>query len=163
MFRGGLGGADSFFVHESSDLRTVAHEYAHVFQQFGTDERAGASSIWLNEGDADYHSALSLYAAGVWTTQNVDDFFRVAQHDATDPDFANAKLPDAVYGGALERFAYHKGAVVLEALDETLRRDSNGQLAIGDALRALNAAHAAGTPGVADPVATSQVRDGVAG
>ena len=51
---GFLGGfADSFFVHEDADLRTVAHEYAHVWQLFGTEERAGDATVWLNEGDAE--------------------------------------------------------------------------------------------------------------
>jgi len=141
MFRGGLGGADSFFVHESADIRTAAHEYAHVFQLFGTTESPPDSSIWLNEGDADYHSALAMYAADIWTPHQVDAFFGEAARDAKDPDLRTAVLTDAAYGTSLERFAYHKGLIVLRALDETLRSRSGAQVTLSDVLRALNAKH----------------------
>lgn len=148
MFRGGLGGDNSFFVHESADLRTVAHEYAHVFQLFGTEEDQGSSSIWLNEGDADYHSALALFAADVWSPQQVDDFLAEAAKDKNDPDLRNARLPDAAYGTALERFAYHKGALVLRALDELYRTRTGGDVSLSDLLRVINKKH--GDPSAAD-------------
>lgn len=142
MFRGGLGGTDSFFVHERVDLRTVAHEYAHVYQLFATIETPPGSSLWLHEGDAEYHSALSLAAAGVWTPSEVDLFLDEAQRDRRDAALAAARLPDAGYGNDLERFAYRKGSVVLRALDETLRRDTDGEVGLPHVLQRLNARHA---------------------
>lgn len=144
MFRGGLGGANSFFVHESVDLRTVAHEYAHVFQQFGTVEQAGRAAIWLNEGDADLHGALSLLAAERWSPDDVRRAFREAEADERDLGLRDARLVDATYGTSLERFAYHKGLVVLRALDEEIARATSGAAGLSDLLRALNAAHEAG-------------------
>lgn len=160
MFRGGLGGADSFFVHESADIRTVAHEYAHVFQLFGTRENPPDSSIWVNEGDADYHSALAMYAADVWTVKQVNDFFEEAAVDATTASVKDAVLTNAAYGTPLERFAYHKGALVLRALDETLRSRSGAQVTLSDVLRAMNAKHGDSTrPEAAEPATNAEMRN----
>lgn len=139
MFRGGLGGVDSIFLHEQVDLRTLAHEYAHVHQLFTTVESPPDSSLWLHEGDADYQSALSLTAAGYWTPSDVDLFLQEARRTKDDPYFADARLPDAGYGGALERFAYRKGSVVLRALDDTLRAGTDGEAGVADVMRRLNA------------------------
>lgn len=147
MLRGGLGGMDSLYVHESADLATLAHEYAHVHQRFGPDETAGRSSVWLAEGDADWHGALAMHAAGFWTATRVDEAFREAERDRAEPAFAQARLPDATYGAqtsdghSLERYAYHKGAVVLRALDARLRQATQGGAGAGEVLRRLNDAH----------------------
>ncbi len=141
MFRGGLGATDSFFVHESADLRTLAHEYAHVFQQFSVEENPGRSAIWINEGDADYHSALSLLAAEVWSPAEVNTFLDGLSKSREDEGLATARLVDAGYGTSLERFAYHKGATVLRALDALMKRESNGAHGVADVMRRLNAIH----------------------
>jgi hypothetical protein len=158
MFHGGLGGTDSFFVYDQADIRTVAHEYAHVFQLFGSIEDAGKATVWLNEGDADYHSAMALYAADVWAPQNVNDFFTAATHDASDPSTAGGLLPEATYGTPLEAFAYHKGLLVLRALDERMRADSGGQLSLADLLQDLNRIHGDPTaPASAVPVTNREI------
>lgn len=146
MLRGGLGGVASLFVHEDADLRTLAHEYVHTHQRFGTEERAGASAIWLSEGDADLHGALSLLAADAWSPRLVEEFFAEAERDRFDPVVRDAPLWDATHGStwegrSLERFAYHKGLVVLRALDAEILAATSGRAGLPDLLRALNAAH----------------------
>lgn len=141
MFQGGLGGTNSLFVHEDVDIKTFAHELAHVFQLFSSREDAPPTTIWLTEGDADYHSALALFTTGLWTAQQVEDFFAEARKDKSDPALRDAILSEALYGGDLERFAYHKGLLVLDALDARLRESSGGAVGLSDLLRRLNLDH----------------------
>lgn len=143
MFRGGLGGTDSFYVHSESDLRTLAHEYAHAWQLFGTVLDPGAASVWIAEGDADYHGAISLFVTEYWSLDEVNEFLRGFSQEATKEPFRSTPLVDATYGGDKEDVAYHKGALVLHALDTLMRERTAGSGVVGiDAvLRALNEAH----------------------
>lgn len=162
MFRGGLGATDSLYVHETADLRTLAHEYAHVHQRFGTEERVGLSSMWLAEGDADWHGALSLHAADLWSPMQVQRSFDEAAADARVPSFRDERLADVSYGmmtpdgRSLERFAYHKGSIVLRALDEELAQRGG----VAEMLRRLNARHGDPTneAGV-EPVGNQEARE----
>ncbi|HEX2022534.1 MAG TPA: hypothetical protein VHH36_07460, partial [Candidatus Thermoplasmatota archaeon] len=139
MFHGGLGGVDSLFLHEDVDLKTLSHEYAHVFQRWASREEAPGSTIWVNEGDADYHGAFALYATGEWTAAQVNEFFREARADERDPKLARAVLADAAYGSDLEKFAYRKGALVLHEIDARVRAATDGARGLPEVLRALNA------------------------
>lgn len=147
MLRGGLAGWGSLYAHEAADLRTLAHEHAHVHQRFGPQEAMGRASVWLAEGDADWHGALSLHAAGFWSAARVNEALRDAERARDDPAFADARLADATYdttsaGRSMERYAYHKGATVLRALDATLREATDGAAGVPELLRRLNARHA---------------------
>lgn len=143
MFRGGLGGTDSFYVHEESDLRTFAHEYAHAWQLFGTVTDPGAASVWITEGDADYHGALSLFVADAWSLDQVNDFLGSYHDERAKEPFRSTPLAGATYGGDTEDVAYHKGALVLHALDGLMRARTagSGEVGIDEVLRLLNVAH----------------------
>ncbi|MHB8604077.1 MAG: M1 aminopeptidase family protein [Thermoplasmatota archaeon] len=141
MFTGGLGAPDSLYVNDESDIRTLAHEYAHVWQLFGSDTNAGRATIWINEGDAEVRSALGLFVTSYWSIDQVNGFFNGYTLDENNPQYTDGKLPDAVYGTPLENLAYHKGALVLLALDQLLADKSGGSVGLSDLLRALNAKH----------------------
>lgn len=141
MYNGGLGGVDSLFLHQDVDVRILAHEYAHVFQLFATEESPPSTTLWVNEGDADYHSAFALYATGEWTAGEVNRFFEDARDDETKSETQGRALVEATYGSTLEKFAYHKGAIVLHALDAAMREASAGRAGVSDLLRELNRLH----------------------
>ncbi len=140
MLRGGLGAADSFFVHEESDLRTFAHEYAHVWQLFATSEEPGDAAVWLHEGDAEYHGLLSLVVTEQWSLDRANALLAEWRAEASREPFRSARLVDVTYG-AIEDVGYHKGALVLHALDAALGAASYGAVGLPDLLRALNEAH----------------------
>jgi len=136
MYEGGLGGPASLYVHESTDLRTLAHEYAHVFQAFATVDDPGRSSLWINEGDADFHSILALFATERWNRAEVDDWMRKASQFREKSE-GKGRLVDAAYGPA-ENIAYLKGAVLLAVLDDLLREDTAGAVTLATVLTTLN-------------------------
>jgi len=141
MFTGGLGATDSLFVHENSTLETIAHEYAHVWQRFQTVGEAGRSSIWLNEGDADLHGALSRFVTEVEPGLTIDklnsDF--LAQYNKASKDTKlQAPLAAAAYGERYEQVAYKKGMFTLIQLDSEVRRITGGGAGLREFLRGLN-------------------------
>lgn len=137
MYEGGLGGPYSLYVRDSTDLRTLAHEYAHVFQTFATIDVPGASTLWVNEGDADYHSALSLFATDRWSLSQVNDLLRKGYDVRLKPEGTHA-LVSATYGAGEDSLAYTKGAVVLHALDLSMRKETDGKRGLADLLAKLN-------------------------
>lgn len=144
MFTGGLGSTDSLFVHHNSSSETIAHEYAHVWQRFQTVDNPagpGGSSIWLNEGDADLHGALSRV---VTETQPGFTFARLNAEfkDAYDEHVAEPEMQQplnaAAYGGTFEQVAYKKGLFTLVFLEQEMRRLTRDAAGLNDVLRELN-------------------------
>lgn len=146
MFTGGLGSTDSLFVHQNSSAETVAHEYAHVWQRFQTVDDPGQSSLWINEGDADLHGALSRFVTETQPGFGLAELNREFKEDydkhSQDADYVKT-LVQPTYGCAEEQpcneqVAYKKGLATLVFLDQELRRITEGTANLNDWLRALN-------------------------
>jgi hypothetical protein len=141
MFTGGLGATDSLFVHQNASRETTAHEYAHVWQSFQTIGQAGESSIWLNEGDADLHGALSRFVTETqpgYTLEALRDEFRDAYDKySRDPD-QRQPLAAAAYGEEFEQVAYKKGLFTLLFLDHEVRNLTGQRYGLRDVLAEMN-------------------------
>jgi hypothetical protein len=141
MFTGGLGSTDSLFVHQNSTLDTIAHEFAHVWQRFQTVDQQGRSSIWLNEGDADLHGALSRFVTEVqsgYTLDALNKEFKVSYDANRAKDSMQQPLDAASYGGTFEQLAYKKGLFTLIELDHTIKNLTGGAAGLNEVLRELN-------------------------
>lgn len=157
MFKGGLAGHDSLYVHHDVDLRTLAHEYAHVWQAFNGKAVPGEATIWVNEGDAEYHGTLSLFATGDWSLAKVNDFFEDAYKARTESG-AKAPLTTGVYGHD-DVIAYKKGVVTMAWLDDAVKQNSDGTKSLSDVLKALNALYGPDADGKTrvDPLENEEV------
>ncbi|MBI4394053.1 MAG: hypothetical protein HY556_09705 [Euryarchaeota archaeon] len=157
MFRGGLGSEDSLYVHDNVSLKTLAHEYAHVWQRFltidatprspeldwGRAEIVNGTSLWLNEGDADYHGPVSLFVTNFWTRKQLDDHFKDVEKKAMkDENGLYYPLTKAAYGTALEDVMYNKGAMTLNYLDSILKENTDGAVTLDAFLRVMNKKYA---------------------
>lgn len=138
MFKGGLAGHASLYIHRDVDLRTLAHEYAHVWQAFSGKPEPGAATIWVNEGDAEYHGTLSLFATGDWSLKQVNDFYAEAYKARTT---VKEPLDEGVYGGD-DAIAYKKGVVMMAWLDDAIKDNTDGAKSLSDLVKALNALYA---------------------
>lgn len=157
MFRGGLGSEDSLYVHDNVTLKTLAHEYAHVWQRFltvdttprspevswTTAETINGTSLWLNEGDADYHGPVSLFVTNFWTRKQLDDHFKEVERKAMkDENGLHYPLTKAAYGSGLEDVMYNKGSMTLNYLDSVLKENTDGAVTLDAFLRVLNKKYA---------------------
>ncbi|MCA1814584.1 MAG: hypothetical protein LC624_11675, partial [Halobacteriales archaeon] len=141
MFTGGLGSTDSLFVHKNASRATIAHEYAHVWQQFQTIDEAGRSSIWLNEGDADLHGALSRFVTETQPGFGLGELrkeFKEEYDQAVRDPVQLQPLTAANYGGPYEQVAYKKGLFTLLFLDHEVRNLTGQRYGLRDILAALN-------------------------
>ena len=135
MFTGGLGGHDSLYIHDDADLRTLSHEYAHVWQMFIGGGETGESTIWVNEGDAEYHGTLAMVATGEWSVAQANEFLEKAYEVRRD---AKQGLEEGVYGEHDDAIAYKKGVVFWSFLDDAIRENTDGRKDASDLLKALN-------------------------
>jgi predicted metalloprotease with PDZ domain len=131
MWRGGLSGEDSFFVHGHIPLRsadrtsTYLHELVHVWQPF----RSGPDAQWIAEGLAEYYALAAQHRAG----------------RLSDAGFARGLALFARYGrwgldltrtrdgGALNNSA----PLVMHWIDQEIRRATRGRRSLDDAVRLL--------------------------
>lgn len=145
MFTGGLGSTDSLFVHQNSSQETIAHEYAHVWQRFQTvddPQVAGGTALWVNEGDADLHGALSRFVTETqpgFTLARLNREFRESYDENSVKADMKQPLNVAAYGQPFEQVAYKKGLFTLLFLGQELERISNRTVGLNDVLRELNA------------------------
>ncbi len=158
MFDGGLADADTVYLSHKSELRILAHEYAHSWQRFAVKTTAGESVLWLNEGDADLHGTLSLVATGDWTMAEANTWLRRQYEDG-----AGSRVPvtDSAYGNEHERLAYQKGVFIGLALDELIGQATGGAKGYPDLLRALNEPFGARDGKKPEPLANVDVLEAV--
>jgi len=108
------------------------HEYVHTRQAY----EHTSETEWFSEASAEY------YAAGLALRRGRIDYGAFASHlfQGTDPAYANGVLlrPDTWTLGT----SYHKGALLLAALDYRIRRASGGAHSLDDVFRAMNDAPA---------------------
>ncbi|HVM45996.1 MAG TPA: hypothetical protein VM582_08690 [Candidatus Thermoplasmatota archaeon] len=100
-------------------------------QGYRVVEVAPASAAWFREGEERLQLQMSLLAAGLRTTEEVDETFLRARAVADE----DARLPQAAGGSTLAR---QKGLVVVRALDVALRDATGGAAALPDLLARLD-------------------------
>ncbi len=142
------GEQDLWVAAASADYRIPIHEYVHTRQSFGTTER----TRWLTEATATFYGwSYAVRAGGA----DVGGFER---------EMASAKFEDAVLAdrGAWKPAPvdYRKGARVVAALDDRIRRATGGERSFDDVFHRLNArdgplTHAAFRRVVSDVAGTS--------
>jgi hypothetical protein len=177
MHEGGLGGWNSLYVHESTDLEILAHEYAHVWQRYrpvqtvdnpqGDPALEGGSSLWIVEGDADYRGPLSLVATEFWSPSKADQHFEDVEERADREGRLTTPLDEATYGNTHEQVAYEKGALVLHAFQRRLSAATDGAADSASLVRKLNAEHSPVADGFSNlsnaqqQVNNSEIRDAI--
>ncbi|QSG16319.1 hypothetical protein [Halapricum desulfuricans] len=146
---GGAATTHEFWVHDAatfdfdSEFRsgmipsnTWLHEYTHTRQLFVTHStvRTGAQMAWFVEASATY------YAAELPTRQpstgpcEYTHYFRELSRTRIGP----VVLSNYSRWGPYEQGPYRKGAVVLSALDQRIRADTDGKRTLDDVIYQMN-------------------------
>lgn len=131
MWRGGLSGEESFYIHADRALRSpdrtspYLHELFHVAAPF----RPNADAHWVTEGLAEYYSIELPRRSGELSDA---DFRRALQlfmtHGVWHRDFTETSLPGLRNNSA---------PLVMHALDRRIRRVTHGARSLDDAVTAL--------------------------
>lgn len=154
MFDGGLADGDSLYIDTASDLRILAHEYAHTWQRFAVNTALGSSAIWFNEGDADLQGTLSLVATGDWSIAEANAWIdRTTEGSRT----SRMRVADVTYGSADEREAYRKGVVLTQGLDALISQSTGGAKGLPDLMRSLNARYEVPSADRPDPLGNAEL------
>ncbi|MEF8974332.1 MAG: hypothetical protein V5A15_05530, partial [Haloarcula sp.] len=93
-----------------SPVNVWVHEYRHTRQTFET----APEMDWLEEGSADYHTAMVTYSAGDIDGARFRDRVTTGRHEAAD-----LTRPESWDGPGAQ---YHKGTRVVAAIDARLRQ-----------------------------------------
>ena len=131
MWRGGLSGEESLFVHGGIPIRspdqtsTYLHELFHVWAPF----RVGDDGHWVSEGLAEYYSLALAHRTGRLS----DDRFRrgvalFAKYGRWGVDLTHTRSPAALNDSA---------PFVMRFLDRTIAEATGGRANLDDAVRAL--------------------------
>lgn len=133
MWHGGLSGEDSFFVNGRIPVRSgdetssYLHELFHVWQPF----RPGPDGRWVSEGLAEYYSLALQARAGRLSARGFARGIRLlARSGRWRLDLTRTREPAALNNSA---------PLVLYALDQAIRRRTDGARSLDDAVRALAA------------------------
>ena len=147
--RGGAANIHEFWVHNSSTFEidseyrggvipsnTWLHEYTHTRQLFLTNSytRIGRNMVWITEASASYY-AVELttrqqyagpceYTRYFWATSRT----RIGPVVLRNPD----------RWGPNNKGQYRKGALVLSALDQRIRNETNGRRTLDDVMYRVN-------------------------
>lgn len=120
MWRGGLSGESSFYMHDSRELRSpdrtspYLHELFHVAAPF----RPGPDAHWVTEGLAEYYSLAIQHRIGLLTDDDMAHAVALlAKHGVWGRDFTRTSLP------ALRN---NSAPLVMYALDRRLRAVTAG-------------------------------------
>ncbi|HWG89279.1 MAG TPA: hypothetical protein VNZ52_00370 [Candidatus Thermoplasmatota archaeon] len=143
MRRGGAALGNAAFWASEATPQVWAHEFTHLWQDWPTTETPGKSDVWLKEGGADWHGALSLLHAGTWTQARVDDFLTEKRRTLEREPSAQAPLSKAGYGSDHEGAAYVKGMHLLADMERSLVEAGNAR-GLLDLYRALHEVEANG-------------------
>jgi predicted metalloprotease with PDZ domain len=133
MWHGGLSGEDSFFVNGRISVRSpdrtssYLHELFHVWQPF----RPGPDGRWITEGLAEYYSLVLQRRAGRLSergyTRGLELFARYGRWGI---DLSRTRVAAALNNSA---------PLVMARLDDEIRRRTDGQRSLDDAVRTLSA------------------------
>jgi predicted metalloprotease with PDZ domain len=131
MWRGGLSGPDSLFLHADRPLisgngtSTLLHELLHVAQSY----RAARDEDWIVEGMAEYYTLEILRRSGTISKRR----HQRGLEQLAEWSQESKKLEGRRASGA--RTA--RGVLVMQALDAELRQRSDGRRSLDDVARAL--------------------------
>jgi hypothetical protein len=132
MWRGGLSGPDSLFIHADRPLisangtSTLLHELIHVAQPY----RAVNGEDWIIESMAEFYSLEIMRRSGTLSQERYEIGLEKLESWSSEAE----KLQADESSGA--RTA--KGVAVMHALDHELREVSGGALSLDDVVRALS-------------------------
>ncbi len=131
MWRGGLSGPRSLFVHADRPLisengtSTLLHEVMHIALGGGADE----GMDWIVEGLAEYYSLTILQRSGTITDKRYEDALRKqSEWGATAADLCASRSSGAITARAV---------TIMSALDQEIRTKSKGRKSIDDVISAL--------------------------
>ena len=133
MWRGGLSGPSSLFVHADRPLvsenrtSTLLHELVHVAMGIRGDEE----SDWIVEGFAEYYSVETLYRSGGIGKQRYEEALRRLKEWAQRTPILFEKNS----AGATTA----RAVIELKAADEEIRRATAGKASLDDVARDLAA------------------------
>ncbi len=133
MWRGGLSGPDSLFIHADRPLITpdatspMLHEVVHVALPL----RAAPGADWIVEGLAELYSLEALVRSGTLSRRRYE---RALEHMAEKGRSARDLTADEASGRVTGR-----AVAVLHELDKEIRRESGDARGLDDVVRALSA------------------------
>jgi hypothetical protein len=133
MWRGGLSGRDSLYLHPGRPLvsgnrtSTLLHELFHVFS--GLRAKNGDGADWIVEGLAEYYSIALLQRSG-----GISDH-RYRKGLAQLAEWSAGKSCDATDDSSGARTA--AAALVMHSLDRELRSQSNGRYSLDTLVQTL--------------------------
>jgi hypothetical protein len=131
MWRGGLSGPQSLFIHASRPLisenatSTLLHEVIHV----GFGVSASANADWIVEGLAEYYSLRLLARSGTISDRRLKQaLVTQAEWGATTDNFCTSRSTGAVTA---------KAVTLLAALDGEIRKATKSNRSLDDVIGAL--------------------------
>lgn len=147
--RGGAAETHEFWVHDSATFElgseflggvipanTWLHEYTHTRQLFAINSsvRLGNQMLWFTEASASY------YAVELTTRQQYAGPCEYTYYfwNMSRTRIGQVVLSNQSQWGPYEQGQYRKGAVVLSALDQRIRNETNGQRTLDDVVYRMN-------------------------
>lgn len=131
MWRGGLSGANSLYVHPDRPMisgnrtSTMVHELFHV----GSELHGTGGADWIVEGLAEYYGLVVLYRAGGISEYRYNEAFEdLAQWSAD----TRCEATDRSQGKQTAR-----AALVMRALDTEIRAATDDKKSLDDVVRTL--------------------------
>lgn len=147
--RGGAAETHEFWVHDSatfdfgSEFRggvipanTWLHEYTHTRQLFAVNEsvRLSERMQWFTEASASYYAVeLTTRQQYAGPCDYTNYFWNVSR-----TRMGQVVLNNQSQWGPNDQGQYRKGAVVLSALDQRIRNETNGQRTLDDVVYRMN-------------------------
>ena len=133
MWRGGLSGPRSLFVHADRPLISenatslLLHEVMHIALGGAADD----GMDWIVEGLAEYYSLTVLHRSGTITDKRFEDALRKqSQWGASAGELCTARASGAVTARAV---------TIMHELDGEIRAGSNGRNSLDDVFAGLSA------------------------
>jgi hypothetical protein len=133
MWRGGLSGPRSLFVHADRPLisenatSTLLHEVMHIALGGAADD----GMDWIVEGLAEYYSLAVLHRSGTITDKRFEDALRKqSQWGASAGELCTARASGAVTARAV---------TIMHELDGEIRSSSDGRKSLDDVFAGLSA------------------------
>lgn len=139
MWRGGLSGTGSFYVHTDRPLigpdgtSPLLHELMHTVMR----ARSGSDGDWVVEGLAEYYSVKLLIDSGTISPKRYEKTLAEIAQRGQDVKVLTVEHSS---GDITAR-----AATALHALDQEIRKETAGQKSLDDVLKAMNSAPEAWT------------------
>jgi len=147
--RGGAAETHEFWVHDSATFdfgskfrggaipaNTWLHEYTHTRQLFAVNEsvRLGEQMRWFTEASASYYAVeLTTRQEYAGPCEYTYYFWNVSR-----TRMGQVVLSNQSQWGPNDQGQYRKGAVVLSALDQRIRNETNGERTMDDVVYRMN-------------------------